>query len=61
MRNVRTCANSVDRLGPNLCLKETMVNTDKNQIKATNIVTRFVTVRQNNTSKNLGNPLVLDL
>jgi len=32
MRNVRTCANSLDRLRPNLCLKETMVNTDKNQI-----------------------------
>jgi len=37
-----------------------MVNTDKNQIKAPNIVTRFVTVRQNSPSKNQGNPLVLD-
>jgi len=32
MRTVRTCANSVDHPRPNLCLKETMVNTDKNQI-----------------------------
>jgi hypothetical protein len=32
MRNVRTCAKTVDRPRPILGLKETMVNTDKNQI-----------------------------
>lgn len=38
MRNVRTRANSVDHPSPNLCLRETMVNTDKNQTqKQTNL------------------------
>ena len=45
MQSVRTCAEQHCSNGTKPCLKETMVTTDKNQIKPPNIVTRFVTVR----------------
>ena len=47
-------------LESNLCLTETRVTADKNQIKLSVFVTRFVTVHQNSTGKTLGKPVVLD-
>ena len=53
--------NRFDQPRPNLCLTETRVTADKNQIKLSVFVTRFVTVHQNSTGKTLGKLLVLGL